>query len=137
MEIGRLCVKIAGRDAGNKCAVVDIVDKTYVLIDGNVRRRKCNIAHLEPLDKVIKIKKNASHADIASEFKKLKLDVWATKPKKSAEKPKKIRKTKLSSENEKGLQKSKTFGKEKSAEPSAKKEEKPAKKEKVTKEAKK
>ena len=43
--------------------------------------------HLEPLDEVIKIKKNASHAEVASEFKKLKLETWNTKPKKKSEKP--------------------------------------------------
>lgn len=121
IEIGRLCVKIAGRDAGNKCVVVDLVDKTYVLIDGNVRRRKCNIAHLEPLDKVIKIKKNASHADVAAEFKKLKLDVWTTKPKKAAEKPKKVRKTK-----EKPVEEKKEKSKE--AKPAKKAETKETKK---------
>ncbi len=94
IEIGRLCVKISGRDARRKCIVVDIIDKNNVLIDGDVRRRKCNIAHLEPLDKVIKIKKNASHSDVAAEFKKLKFDVWSTKPRPKTEKPKKVRKKK-------------------------------------------
>ena len=87
MEIGRVCVKLAGRDAGNVAVVVDNIDDKFVLIDGNVRRRKCNIMHLEPLDDVLKIKKNASHADVVSEFKKLKLETWSTKPKKKAEKP--------------------------------------------------
>jgi large subunit ribosomal protein L14e len=61
IEIGRLCVKTAGRDAGLKCIIVDILDDKFVLIDGETRRRKCNILHLEPLKDVIKIKKNASH----------------------------------------------------------------------------
>lgn len=87
MEIGRVCVKLAGRDAGNVAVVVDNIDSKFVLIDGNVRRRKCNVMHLEPLDEVIKIKKNASHAEVASEFKKLKLETWNTKPKKKSEKP--------------------------------------------------
>jgi len=87
MEIGRVCVKLAGRDAGNVAVVVDNIDDKFVLIDGNVRRRKCNIMHLEPLDEVLKIKKNASHAEVSAEFKKLKLDVWNTKSKKKAEKP--------------------------------------------------
>lgn len=87
MEIGRMCVKIAGRDSGNLCVVVDQLDKNLVLIDGNVRRRKCNIMHLEPLNQVLKIKKNASHSEVESEFKKLKLDAWNTKAKKAAAKP--------------------------------------------------
>ena len=94
IEVGRICVKIAGRDSGRKCVVVEIVDDNYVMIDGDVRRKKCNIRHLEPLDKVIKISKGASHADVETEFKKLKLSVWKTKPKKAEERPRKKRKVK-------------------------------------------
>ena len=93
MEIGRLCVKTAGRDAGGLCVVVDVLDKHFVTIDGNVRRRKCNIMHLEALDEVLKIKKGASHSDVVSEFKKLELSAWNTKPKKkSARQEMKVRK---------------------------------------------
>jgi large subunit ribosomal protein L14e len=94
IEVGRLCVKTAGRDSRRKCVVVDIADNNFVLIDGDVRRKKCNIKHLEPLDKVIKIRKGASHDVVADEFKKLKLDVWSTKPKEKKEKPKRVRKKK-------------------------------------------
>ncbi len=92
MDVGRLCVKIAGRDAGRKCVIVDILEKNLVLIDGGTRRRKCNIAHLEPLEQVIPIKKGASHQQVATEFKKLKIDVWEKKKKEPKEKPKKTRK---------------------------------------------
>ena len=94
IEIGRLCVKIAGRDAGLKCVIVDILDDKFVLIDGQTRRRKCNILHLEPLMEVIKIKKNASHEDIKKEFDKLKLKTWETKPKPKTQKPVKKKKPK-------------------------------------------
>jgi len=43
---GRICVKTAGRDAGLKCVIVDVLDDKFVLIDGETRRRKCNILHL-------------------------------------------------------------------------------------------
>ena len=59
IEIGRICVKIAGRDAGLKCVIVDILDDKSVLIDGETRRRKCNVLHLEPSKEVIKIKIDA------------------------------------------------------------------------------
>lgn len=95
IEIGRLCVKIAGREASKKCVVVDILDKNFVLIDGQVKRRKCNIQHLEPLEEKIKIKKGATHEDIVKEFKKLKIDTKEEKPKKVVEKPTKKRKQKL------------------------------------------
>ncbi len=63
-EIGRLVIKIAGRDAGTVGVVVDKVDDKTVLIDGNMRRKKCNIKHLEPLKDVLKVKKGASTADV-------------------------------------------------------------------------
>jgi len=85
MEIGQVCVKLAGRDAGKVCVVVDHVEKQFVLIDGNVRRRKCNAMHLEPMDQILKLKKGASHADVTAEFKKLNLPMWNTKPKKKTE----------------------------------------------------
>jgi len=94
IEIGRLCMKTAGRDAGCKCVVVDILDDNYVLIDGETRRRKCNVLHLEPLKEVIEIKKGAPHDKVKAEFKKLKLEVRETKPKEKKERPKKVRRKK-------------------------------------------
>jgi large subunit ribosomal protein L14e len=93
IEVGRLCVKTAGRDAGNKCVIVEVVDDNFVLVDGNVRRKKCNISHLEPLAEKIKIKKGASHAEVAAEFKKLKIPMWEKKTKEEKAKPKKLRGT--------------------------------------------
>jgi len=93
-EIGRLCIKTAGRDAGKKAIIINIIDEKYVMIDGETRRRKCNISHLEPLDKVIKINKDASHEDVKKEFNKLGLKVKDTKPKEKKQRPKKVRKKK-------------------------------------------
>jgi len=93
IEVGRLCLKIAGRDAGLKCVIVDILDDKFVLIDGETRRRKCNILHVEPLKDTIEIKKNASHEDIKKEFEKLGLKSRETKPKQKTERPRKKRKT--------------------------------------------
>ncbi|MBI4447342.1 50S ribosomal protein L14e [Candidatus Woesearchaeota archaeon] len=90
LEVGRLCVKLAGRDSGNNCVIVDVVDKNHVLIDGNVRRRKCNITHLMPLDKILGIKKNASTEEVLSAFEKEQIPVSKKekkKEKKSEAKP--------------------------------------------------
>lgn len=53
-ENGRVCVKIAGREAGKHCAVLEALDANYVVVEGpEVRKRKTNVAHLEPLaDKI-------------------------------------------------------------------------------------
>lgn len=93
IEIGRLCVKIAGRDAGKKAVIIDILDDKYVLIDGETRRRKCNILHLEPLNQALKIEKNASHEEVAKVLKEIGIESRQTKPKPKTEKPRKKRKT--------------------------------------------
>lgn len=95
VKVGRLCMKIAGRDAGEMCVIVEKIDNNNVTIDGGVRRRKCNVNHLVPLKKVLKIKAKASHEDVAKEFEALKLKVWNKKAKSAAEKPKKVRKGKV------------------------------------------
>lgn len=85
IEIGRLCVKTAGRDSGKKCLIVEIIDDKYVLIDGLTRRRICNIAHLEPTEKVLKIKEKASHDEaikaLEKEGIKVKEKIIVRKPK--------------------------------------------------------
>lgn len=91
-EVGRLCVKIAGRDAGNKCVVVEDSGNGYVVIDGCVRRRKVNVKHLEPLAEMIKIKENAAHEDVKAAFDKLGLQAWKKKSRAAVERPKKQKK---------------------------------------------
>ncbi len=69
IEIGRICVKTHGREAGQRCIVVDIVDENFVLISGpkkltGVRRRRTNVRHLEPTQEKIQIKTGASDDDL-------------------------------------------------------------------------
>ncbi|MCK4779246.1 MAG: 50S ribosomal protein L14e [Candidatus Lokiarchaeota archaeon] len=74
-DIGRLCVKTMGRDAGHYCVIVDIIDKNYLLIDGlNLRRRRVNYKHIEPIADVLEIKKGASHEQVEAAIKKAKLE---------------------------------------------------------------
>lgn len=96
IDIGRVCVKLAGRDAGKKCVVVDVIDDKYVLIDGETRRRKCNIMHLEPLDMTVEIGKGASHEAVVKAVKDLGWEPFAPKTKpKPAPRPRKARRSKL------------------------------------------
>ncbi|RJQ17574.1 50S ribosomal protein L14e [Candidatus Woesearchaeota archaeon] len=92
-DIGRMVVKIAGRDAGKKAVIVEVVNEHYVVVDGETRRRKCNVKHLEPLEQTVDLKKNASHEEITKLFASMNLTAWKTKPKPKTEKPKKVRKT--------------------------------------------
>ncbi len=74
-DIGRLCVKTLGREAGHYCIVVDVIDKNYLLIDGlMVKRRRVNYKHIEPLPDSIDIKKGAKHEEVEAAIKKAKLE---------------------------------------------------------------
>ncbi len=78
IEVGRICIKVRGREAGRKCVIVDIIDENFVLITGpksitGVRRRRANIDHIEPLDRKIEIEKGASDEDIVKALEKAEL----------------------------------------------------------------
>ncbi len=75
MEIGRLCVKLAGRDSGRECLIVEDLGKGLVTIDGNTRRRKCNVRHLEFLPQIAKIKKGATHDEVITALKSLDIKI--------------------------------------------------------------
>jgi large subunit ribosomal protein L14e len=69
IEVGRICVKVAGREAGRKCIIVDIIDENFILVTGpkqltGVKRRRCNLNHVEVLDKKIEIPKGASDEEV-------------------------------------------------------------------------
>jgi large subunit ribosomal protein L14e len=62
IEIGRICVKLSGREAGRKCVILDVIDKNFVLVTGpfkltGVKRRRVNINHIEPTESKIEVKK--------------------------------------------------------------------------------
>jgi large subunit ribosomal protein L14e len=127
-EIGRLCVKIAGRDSNKTCVIVDVIDEHTVLIDGQTRRRNCNVKHLEPLNKVIKLNKGASHAHVKTAFEELNLEVADTKAKKTVERPKKSKAVKAQEVKETKPKKEKKAKVEKAdSEKKEKAEKKPAK----------
>ncbi len=78
IEVGRVCVKIAGREAGRYCVVVKRIDENFVLITGpkpltGVKRRRCNIRHLEPTPYKLEIKEDASDREIISAYEKANL----------------------------------------------------------------
>ena len=77
-EIGRLCVKTSGREAGRYCVIVKKVDENFMMVTGpkaltKVRRRKCNVAHLEPILEKLSIKDDASDIEVLDAFEKAKL----------------------------------------------------------------
>jgi len=68
-EVGRIAVKVAGREASRKCVIVDVIGKNFVLVTGpksltGVRRRRVNIAHLAFTPHKIKISRGASDKEV-------------------------------------------------------------------------
>jgi len=71
IEVGRICIKCAGREAGRKCVVVDLLDKSFALVTGpknvtGVKRRRANINHLHPLDWKVDLQKGATDENVAA-----------------------------------------------------------------------
>tara|TARA_Y100000310_G_scaffold342346_1_gene445240 strand:+ start:772 stop:1101 length:330 start_codon:yes stop_codon:yes gene_type:complete len=91
IEVGRVFVKIAGRDARKKGVVVEVIDDSYVKVAGEVRAKKCNIKHLELLDQKVDVKKGASSEEVC---KALGVEFKAKKKKTAKARPRKQRKTK-------------------------------------------
>ncbi len=94
LEVGRICLKTAGREAGRHCVIVKKIDDNFVMVTGpkpatNVKRRRCNILHLEPLEEKIKIKPDASDNEILNEYQKAdlfsKLNIEKPSPRKAEE----------------------------------------------------
>lgn len=75
MEVGRLCVKVAGRGAGKRCVIVETVDDNFVVADGQVKRKRYNISHLEPLQHKLPIASGASHEEVVAALKVVGVDV--------------------------------------------------------------
>lgn len=132
IEIGRLCYKIAGREAGKPCVIIDVVNGNTVIIDGLVRRKKCNIKHLEYTSIVLPVKKNAQTSEVVDAL--LKNKIISEVPKKGAPRAAKPRPVKEKAVKEKLVVKKKEEPKkeekhEKKEEHAEKKEEKHEKKE--------
>jgi len=65
---------LCGREAGGKCVIVDVVDKSFVVITGpkdvsGVRRRRANTNHIEPLQERIDINRGASDEEVTEALK--------------------------------------------------------------------
>ncbi|MFQ5831163.1 MAG: 50S ribosomal protein L14e [Candidatus Thorarchaeota archaeon] len=68
-KVGRVCVKTVGRETGSYCVIVDEMEGRFVVVTGpkhisNVRRRKCNTRHLEPLEIELPIEKGAEDSAV-------------------------------------------------------------------------
>ena len=135
LNTGRVCMKIAGREAGKYCTVLKKENDAFILVVGpkiltGVKRRRCNVEHLEALPYTLEINENSSDEEIISAYQKaglitkldLKLpsaaEVKAEKTKPEKAKEEKPKKEEKKTEEEKPKKKSRFKiggGKEKEA----------------------
>ena len=83
--IGRVVVKLSGKESGRTAVIVDNVNDNFVVIDGNLKRRKCNLSHLEFTDMILDIKKGASTKEVHNAMKKASLKITVPREKKTKE----------------------------------------------------
>jgi len=74
-EIGRVCMKIAGREAGKYCVVLKKVNDAFVEITGpkmltGVKRRRSNVDHLEPLPYTVEISEGSADDEVLQALEK-------------------------------------------------------------------
>ena len=58
-------MKTQGREKGNKCVIIDVIDRNFVVVTGpEVKRRRVNMDHLIPLDETVEIQRNATDEEV-------------------------------------------------------------------------
>ena len=67
-------MKAKGRETGRKCVIVDVSDKSFVLVTGpksitGVKRRRVNVNHIKPLEDKIEVNRDASDEEIEEALK--------------------------------------------------------------------
>ena len=85
LDIGRICMKKPGREAGRRCVIIDVIDKNFVLVTGpkdvtGVRKRKANIDHLEPTEFKIDVSRGASDDEVKEALKRFDRTQTLTAP---------------------------------------------------------
>ena len=135
LTVGRVCMKIAGREAGCYAVVIKAAgkgkeEKSFVMITGpklltGVKRRLCNIDHLEPLQHMVEIKEDASDEEVIAALDKAGLvtkldlkkpsaaDMKAEGSKEKPAKPEKQKKEEKKKDKDKEKDKEKEKGKKK------------------------
>ena len=65
IDVGRVCMKTQGREKGNKCVIIDVIDRNFVVVTGpEVKRRRVNMDHLMALDEIVEIQRNATDEEV-------------------------------------------------------------------------
>ena len=80
LELGRVCMKIAGREAGGYCVVIKPAgtakdEKSFITVTGpklltGVKRRKANIAHVKATEDKVEIAADATDEQVIAAMDK-------------------------------------------------------------------
>lgn len=80
LDVGRVCMKLAGREAGMMCVIVKGAEggkdkKSFMLVTGpkyltGVKRRKVNVNHVEPTQYRLEIKEDENDEEILKVWEK-------------------------------------------------------------------
>ena len=80
LELGRVCLKIAGREAGGYCVVIKPAgtskqEKSFVFVTGpklltGVKRRRVNITHLKATESKLEVAEDASDEAVIAAYDK-------------------------------------------------------------------
>ncbi|MEM0440259.1 MAG: 50S ribosomal protein L14e [Candidatus Caldarchaeum sp.] len=79
--VGRIVMKVRGRDAGRKGVVVSVFSGGFVLVTGpksltGLRRKRVNIIHILPTPYKIEISKDASDEEVTKAIKEANLEKY-------------------------------------------------------------
>ena len=74
IEPGRIVMKTAGRETGKYGVIIQKIDDNFALISGpkaitGIKRRKCNIEHLQLTDEKFEIKENITDEELERHWK--------------------------------------------------------------------
>lgn len=75
IEVGVVCLKNTGREAGRYCIVLKKINNSFVNVTGpklltGIKKRRCNVDHLTPTEHKIEIKEDSSDEEIIAALEK-------------------------------------------------------------------
>ena len=78
IDVGSICIKRVGREKGKYAVVAKKIDKNFVLVTGpkdltGVKRRRCNILHLEETGYKLDIQSDANDEEVFKAWEASKL----------------------------------------------------------------
>lgn len=75
IDVGMICIKTFGKEAGKKCVVMDMIDKNFSIVTGpkevtGIKRRRVSIKHLLLTGEAVDVKEGMSDEELVSVLKK-------------------------------------------------------------------